>query len=105
MKMLANCILVDPEPWTTTKQGSIVLPDNIQVKEKFSRGVVKEVGPGLWLHNGDRPKIEVDVRDHILYYKADAAPIIVQGREMHIILERNAIAILEDGDFDNLGEV
>jgi co-chaperonin GroES (HSP10) len=99
MKMLANYILVDPEPWTTQKLGSIVLPDNQEARTKFSKGKVLEVGPGLWLHNGDRPKVEVNPNDHVLYFKAGAAPIVVEGKEMHIIQEREVLAILGPGDF------
>lgn len=104
MKMLANNILVDPEGWPTQKLGLILLPDNNESKAKFARGVVREVGPGLWLHNGTRPPIEVDLGDHILYYKVDAADIVVQGKEMHIIQERCVIAILEPGDFGVVDE-
>jgi len=99
MRMLANNILVDPEGWPTQKLGSIILPDNQESKERFARGVVTEVGPGLWLHNGDRPPIEVSVGDHVLYFKASAAKIVVQGKEMDIVQEREILAILDEGDF------
>lgn len=104
MKMRANNILVDPEGWPTQKLGLILLPDNNESKAKFARGVVKEVGPGLWLHNGERPPIEVNVGDHVLYFKAGAASIVVQKTEMHIIQEREILAILEPGDFGELNE-
>lgn len=104
MRMLANNILVDPEGWPTQKLGSIVLPDNQEAKARFAKGIVKAVGPGLWLHSGDRPPIEVAVGDHVLYFKAAAAGIVVQRKEMHIIQEREILAILEDGDFGTLGE-
>ena len=100
MEMLANNILVNPEPWTEMKQGSIILPDNQETKIKFARGTVKAIGPGLWLHNGDRPPIEVTPGDHVLYFKASAAKIIVHGREMDIVQERELLAILEIGDFN-----
>lgn len=104
MKMLANNILVDPEGWPTQKLGSIILPDNQAARDKFSRGVVEEVGPGLWLHNGDRPPIEVNVGDHVLYYKAGAMKIVVEEKEMDIVQERELIAILEPGDFGTVNE-
>ena len=103
--MRANYILVDPEPWTTEKLGSIVLPDNQEARAKFAKGMVLEVGPGLWLPNGTRPPIEVKMLDHVLYFKAGAANIVVQGREMHIIQEREVLAILEPGDFATKGEI
>jgi len=102
MKMRANYILVKPEGWPTQKLGTIVLPDNSEAKAKFARGQVLEVGPGLWLHNGDRPPIEANVGDHVLYFKAAAASIIVQGTESHIIQEREILAILDPGDFGSI---
>lgn len=104
MQMRANYILVEPEGWPTQQLGLIVLPDNQEAKAKFARGLVKEVGPGLWLHNGERPPIEVDVGDHVLYFKAGAASIIVQKTEMHIIQEREILAILKPGDFGVVDE-
>ena len=104
MKMRANYILVDPEPWTEQKLGTILLPDNQSAKAKFARGTVKAVGPGLFLPNGDRPPIEAEVGDHVLYFKAGAASIVVNGTEAHIVQEREILAILEPGDFGNIGD-
>lgn len=104
MRMLANNVLVNPQPWTTQKLGSIVLPDNQEARAKFAKGVVVEVGPGLWLHNGDRPPIEVNVGDHVLYFKASAAKIVVQKKEMHIVQERELLAILDSGDFGTFND-
>ena len=47
---------------------------------------------------------EVDVGDHVLYFKAGAANIVVQGKEMHIVQEKDALAILEPGDFNDKGD-
>ena len=99
MKMLANNVLVDPQGWPTQKLGSIVLPDNQEARAKFAKGLVVAVGPGLWLHNGDRPPIEVSVGDHVLYFKASAAKIVVKKKEMDLVQERVLLAILEPGDF------
>ena len=100
--MRADYILVDPVPWTEAKLGLIVLPDNSESKKKFAKGTVKEVGPGLWLHSGKRPDIEVSVGDHVLYFKAGAAEINVQERPMHIVQERQILAVLEPGDFSTV---
>lgn len=101
MKMLADNVLVRPEPWTTVKQGSILLPDTAKVKDTFARGEVKRVGPGLFHPNGDRPPIEVNVGDHILFYKRNGVPIIVSEEEHLIVSEREILAILGDDDFKN----
>lgn len=99
MKMLANNVLVEPETWVEQKVGSIAIPT--AAKNAFARGTVLGVGPGLFLPNGERPVIEVNKGDHVLYFKASAAGIVVGGKDMHIIQEREILAILEDNDFGN----
>ncbi len=98
MQMLANYILVDPERWTEAKQGSIIVPAGEQ-REKFARGTVMEVGSGLFLPNGDRPPIEVKVGDRVLYFKDGAAEVILDERTMHIVQERQILAILSANEF------
>ena len=102
MRMRANYILVDPEMWTESKIGVIVVPK--EKKAQFARGVVKEVGPGLYLANGKQVPIEVDVGDHILYFHEGAAEIVVHGKTMHIVQERQILAILEPDDFGETKE-
>ena len=99
MRMLADNVLVRPEPWTTVKHGSIVLPDTAQVKNTFARGEVKRVGPGLFHPNGDRPPIEVEIGDHILFYKRNGVPIVVAQEEHLIVSEREILGILDPEDF------
>ena len=101
MRMLADNVLVRPEPWTTVKQGSILLPDNAKVKDTFARGVVKRVGPGLFHPDGSRPPIEVKADDHILFYKRNGVPIVVSQEEHLIVSERDILGILEPEDFQD----
>lgn len=100
MIMKADNILVEPLIWTMVKRGSILLPDNAAVKNSFAHGVVKGVGPGLWLQCGEQCKVEVEVGDKVLYGKSRRLEILVAGEEMHIIREQDVLAILEDGDFE-----
>ena len=93
MRMLANHILVAPLSWPEQRQGRILLPDNHDTRQSFTHGIVQATGPGLFLPNGERPPIEVQPGDHILYYSASGKPFIVQGTEMHLIQEREVIAI------------
>ena len=107
MKMLANNILVNPEMWTEKKLGSIFLPADSKAKAVFSRGTVEGVGPGLWLSNGTQCPVEMKAGDHILYYTANAIPIVIGGREMQIVREQEVLAILSPSDFgsETEGEV
>ena len=102
MKMRANYILIETETWVEQKVGSIAIPT--AAKNAFARGIVKGVGPGLFLPNGERPPIEAEVGDHVLYFKASAAGIVVSGQEMHIVQEREILAILEPNDFTDEGD-
>lgn len=103
MQMKADNVLVDPEPWTTVKIGLIVVPDN--TKKQYSKGIVKAVGPGpVLLFSGKHSPIEVEVGDHILYHIGGPIPLIVKGKEMHVVREREIIAVLEKGDFGVVNE-
>ena len=97
MRMLANNILIHPERPIEQRIGTIVLPS--RAEKEFARGTVEKIGPGLWLHNGDRPPIEVNAGDRVLYFKANAVPVVVAGQEMHVVQERELLAILDPGDF------
>ncbi len=100
MIMKADNILVEPMVWPKIKQGSILLPDNAGVKKNFDHGIVKGVGPGLWLQCGEQCKVEVVEGDKVLYCKSRRLEILVAGKEMHIIREQDVLAVLEDGDFE-----
>ncbi len=104
MRMLADYILVNPDPWPEQRQGTILIPRGLETEKRFARGEVKGVGPGLCLANGDHSEVEVDPGDAILYFKVHAADIVVDGINMHIIQEREVLAILESGDFTNQGD-
>ena len=104
MQMLASNVLVYPEKRTEQKIGSIVLPDNDERAKAFARGTVKEVGPGLFLQNGDRPAVEVIEGDRVLYFKAGAINIVVEKQDMHIIREAEIVAILDQNDVTSEGE-
>ena len=101
MKMLADHVLIDPERWTESKLGSIVVPKG-NAQQAFSRGTVVSVGPGVFHPSGDRPPIEVEPGERILYFKQSAIPVIIDGREMQVIREQEIIAILEPDEFQKM---
>ena len=100
MIMKADNILLEPLIWAMVKRGSILLPDNAEIKKNFAHGTVRGVGPGLYLQSGTQCKVEVEVGDKVLYCKARRLEIQVAGKEMHVIREADVIAVLEDGDFE-----
>ncbi len=101
MKMLASYILIKPQTMPEQKMGAILLPDNQKARATFARGEVIGVGPGAYLPSGDQLTPDMVPGDRVLYFKASAAHFVVRGEEMHLVQEREILAILEDGDFDN----
>lgn len=98
MKMLADHVLVKPETREERSIGQILLPDGAD--KNWARGEVLGVGEGLYLQNGDRIKPDVHVGDRILYFKRDAIDVLDNNRNLHIIQERQAVAILEARDIE-----
>ena len=66
MIMKADFVLIEPLIWTEVKRGRILLPDNAIAKQRFGHGIVREVGPGLWLQSGMQCPAEVKIGDRVL---------------------------------------
>ena len=103
MRMLANNVLISPEKWPTQKVGNILMPEDNAQSKAFARGIVKSVGPGCIMLDGKHSEIEVNVGDRVLYYKQSAIEIMLDQERMHIVIEKEIIAILEPGDFGVVG--
>ena len=74
-------------------RGGIVIPDT--AKEKPQSGVVKAVGRGKVLENGNRLEMSVKEGDQILFAKYSGTEITVDGEEYLIIREDEVLAITE----------
>ena len=98
MKMLADNILINPEKWPTKKHGLVIIPD--VAKKVFARGIVVEVGPGIFQAGVQLPP-SFKQGDHVLYYSDSAVPITMDEWEMHIVREPAILGVLEPGEFDD----
>lgn len=100
MRMLADHILVKPETREERKIGQILLPDDADVSKNWARGEVLDVGEGMYLQNGDRIPPDIHIGDRVLYFKRDAIDVLDNNRNLHIIREHQAVAVLEVRDIE-----
>lgn len=74
-------------------RGGILIPDT--AKEKPQSGIVKAVGRGKILENGNRLEMTVKEGDQILFAKYSGTEIKLDGEEYLIIREDEVLAIAE----------
>jgi chaperonin GroES len=87
---LDDRIVVTRSEPETKSAGGILLPEN--AKEKPQQGVIKAVGPGKLLDNGERATPDVKVGDIVLFGKYAGTEITVEGEEVIILRESDILA-------------
>ena len=76
-----------------TTKGGIILPDS--AKEKPREGIVKALGSGRTLKNGERAPFTVKVKDRVLFSSYAGTEIKVDGEEYVILSEDEILGIVE----------
>jgi chaperonin GroES len=74
--------------------GGIYIPDDSQ--EKPCEGIVRAVGKGRLMDNGDRAPMEVSVGDKVLLNKYSGTLIEYEGVEYLIMHEDEPLAVMEN---------
>ncbi len=74
-------------------KGGIVLPDT--AKEKPREGIVKAVGKGRLLDNGERAPLTVKKGDRVLFSSYAGTEIKVDGEEYLVMSEDEILAVLD----------
>ena len=74
-------------------KGGIVLPDT--AKEKPKEGIVKRVGSGKLLDNGERAPLQVKEDDRVIFSSYAGTEIKIDGEEYLIMNEDDVLAIVE----------
>ena len=74
-------------------QGGIIIPDS--AKEKPQQAMVKAVGNGKLLENGERAPLDVKAGDRILFGKYSGSEIKIEGEEYLILREDEILGVLE----------
>jgi chaperonin GroES len=75
------------------KRGGIIIPDT--AKEKPQQAMVKAVGNGKLLENGERASVEVKSGDRILFGKYAGSEIKIDGEEYLILREDEILAVVD----------
>ena len=87
---LDDRIVVTRAEAETVSSGGIFLPE--AAKEKPQQGVIKAVGPGKLLDNGERATPDVKEGDIVLFGKYAGTEITVEGEEVIILRESDILA-------------
>jgi chaperonin GroES len=90
LKPLDDRIVVQPLEAEEKTAGGLYLPDT--AKEKPQCGTVIAVGPGKLLDNGTRAPLSVAIGDEIIYGKYSGSDIEIDGQEVKILRESDALA-------------
>jgi chaperonin GroES len=75
------------------KRGGIIIPDT--AKEKPQQAMVKAVGNGKLLENGERAPLAVKSGDRILFGKYGGSEIKIEGEEYLILREDEILAVVD----------
>jgi len=87
-------LVVKPLEGEEVTPSGIVIPET--AKEKPQKGEVLAVGPGARDEEGDRIKMDVSVKDKVLFAKYSGTEIKIDNEKLLILRESDILAILED---------
>lgn len=93
LRPLGDKLVVERVQADSKTPGGIVLPDT--AKEKPQRGVVKFVGTGKLLENGDRARMQVAEGNHVIFTSYAGNEVRINDTEYVILNESDVLAIIE----------
>ena len=92
----ARVLVTKPERQEQTESG-IILPDTVNEQKQTSQGVVLSVGPGSRnAMSGEPMDMGIEVGQTIVYTKFSATEMEYEGKQYHVVTERDIIAVVED---------
>jgi chaperonin GroES len=92
--MLEDRVLVEPLDVADQTEGGIVIPDT--AKDKATRGLVVEVGPGRSLESGGRLEPQLKPGVTVVYSKYAGDETKIEGKKYLILRERDVFFWIED---------
>ena len=92
IKPLADRVVVKAIENENRSSGGIIIPDT--AREKQMLGEVVAIGPGRLGDDGKRIKMEVKLKDHILYGKYSGTDIKIGDTDYLILNESDILAIV-----------
>jgi chaperonin GroES len=93
LRPLGDRVVIKPTPREEMTKSGIVLPDT--AKEKPQEGLILSVGPGRFLDDGTREKMDVKKGDRVLYAKYAGTEFKVDDDELLILSQKDILAIVE----------
>jgi len=94
IRPLQDRIVVRRAEAEKTSKGGIIIPDSGQ--EQSLEGEVLAVGPGVWLDNGERRPIAVEVGQVVLFSnKYAGTEVEIEGEKYHILREEDVAGVVE----------
>jgi chaperonin GroES len=93
LKPLGDRLVVKPLEGEEVTPSGIVIPET--AKEKPQKGEVLAVGPGARDEEGDRIKMDVSVKDKVLFAKYSGTEIKIDNEKLLILRESDILAILD----------
>ena len=93
IKPLSNRVVVKAIDKENKSGGGIIIPET--AKEKPMLGEIVAVGPGKLSDDGKRLKMEVKVKDKILYGKYTGTEITLDNKEYLILDDNDILAIVK----------
>lgn len=93
IKPMNDKILISKATAEEKSEGGIYLPSASQ--EKPVEGIVIAVGPGALSEKNERQPMQLKEGDRILYSKYSGTEIKVDGHDLLIISEKEALAVIE----------
>jgi chaperonin GroES len=93
LKPLSDKVVIERMDAEAFTPGGLVLPDT--AKEKPKRGTVRAVGPGRFLEDGERSKMQVQPGNQVLFTSYAGTEIEANGSKFIIMNESDILAIIE----------
>ena len=93
LRPLGDRVVIKPTPREEMTKSGIVLPDT--AKEKPQEGLILSVGPGRFLDDGTREKMDVKKGDRVLYAKYAGTEFKVDDDELLILSQKDILAVVE----------
>lgn len=90
IRLLSNRVLI--EPVTEETASGFIIPEAYR---SFRTGIVRAVGNGPRLKNGQRRPIQLNVGDAIVLSDDYRMPIDIEGKEHFIVSDEKVLCILD----------
>ncbi|MCH7759215.1 co-chaperone GroES [Patescibacteria group bacterium] len=94
LKPLGSRLIIKSVVENDVTKSGIILPETTD-KEKPIRGEVLAVGPGKFLENGQREKIDLKVGDKILFEKYGSDEYKVDDQEFLVVDYDKVVAVVK----------